>query len=130
LICDDFREAHMLQHKHGCVLIERRRAPRLRDPEGLLQVTVFQHHPLTGALIRDISAYGLGLDLRTAHPLEVGAILTVELFHPVQKCWYMKLLRVRHAKLQADGVWCVGGVFSSKLTGRELLGLFPQEAAE
>ncbi len=98
--------------------LERRVVERYRDPDGYLRVTVFLGNPHVQAYVRDISAFGLGMVVN--HRVEPGATVSVELYHPVQKCWYLKLLRVLHVTPLDDDTWLVGGTFTRRLTDREI----------
>lgn len=102
---------------------ERRRMDRYRDADGFLRLTVFLGNPHSQAFVRDVSLAGLGIVI--SHPLEAGEIVSIELYHPLQKCWYLKLLRVVHVTPQDDGTWYVGGTFSRSLAEQEVRELLP-----
>jgi hypothetical protein len=75
------------------------------------------------ALVRNISAEGIGIILRTTSrgPLKAGMLLTVELQGKNQHAGALKMIIVTHAAPQAGGPWwVVGGRFASKLSDEDV----------
>jgi hypothetical protein len=120
------RRLIMLQPNGGCILTERRNAPRHFDTGGRLQATLLPNHAPVPVVIHDISDHGLGLI--TPDGIAVGSHLTIEMYHPILKCWYMRQLCVLHTEQREDGRWLVGGQFSARLTESEVQELLRKNA--
>ncbi len=86
--------------------------------DDLLPVTVYLAQPYLRLRVRDLSP--LGMVAVILQPVEVGSQVVLELYNPVQCCWYRKTLRVLHLVPLDDGEWQMGGVFYHRFTDKEL----------
>jgi hypothetical protein len=70
-----------------------------------------------GATVRDLSSTGIGLTL--CYPFRAGTFLAVDLQGPAGTR-RTELVRVVHARDQADGTWHVGCEFVKRLTDSDI----------
>jgi hypothetical protein len=70
------------------------------------------------ATLRDLSVSGAGVVL--PQPVEVGAVIAVELPENNGSNWHLKLFRVAHVAPLDQQNWLVGGPFLQTLSAEEL----------
>lgn len=74
--------------------------------------------PPCAAVLRDISAGGIGLLVHEAIPR--GSVVTIQLHSETQGIVFRKSLRIKYARSEGAEGWSVGGSFEKPLTKKEM----------
>jgi hypothetical protein len=102
---------------------ERRKFTRLTCGDGYVGIVVLLGTESCTAIVRDISAGGIGILVDAI--LAPGDWLNVEVGNSRRVGWYRKTVQVSHASPVRGVRWLVGGAFTQPLTIDECRRLLP-----